>query len=65
MQAKGLESYFLVPEGFQQADGLLRRQREAQAGARVDVGHLDVLVAEVALPLGVATHLVLPEDVRD
>lgn len=33
--------------------------------SRVNLRHLDVLVAEVPLPLCVPTDLILPEDVRD
>lgn len=58
-------AYFLVPEGLHQPDCLLHRQREGEVRSWVNLWHLDVLVAEVPLPLRVPTNLVLSEDVRD
>lgn len=58
-------TYFLPPESLHQPDHLLHRQGEGEVRSRVNLWHLDVLVAEVPLPLRVPTHLVLSEDVRD
>lgn len=58
-------AYFLVPEGLHQPDRLLHCQREGEVRSWVNLWHLDVLVAEVPLPLCVPTNLVLSEDVRD
>ena len=58
-------TYFLVPEGLQQTDRLLHRQWEGEMRSRVNLGHLNVLVAEVPLPLRVMTYVIISEDVRD
>lgn len=58
-------TYFLVPECIHQTDSLLHCQREGEVRSRVDLWHLNVLKAEVPLPLCFPTHLVLSEDVRD
>lgn len=58
-------SYFLVPEGLHQPDRLLHREGEGEVRSRVDLRHLNVLVAEIPLPLRVPTNLILSEDVRD
>jgi len=57
--------YLLVLEGLHQVGRLAGGHGEGEVGSAVAVGHLDAPVAEVALPLGVADHLVLPEKVRD
>lgn len=60
-----MRSYFLVPEGLHQPDRLLHREGEGEVRSRVDLRHLNVLVAEIPLPLRVPTNLILSEDVRD
>lgn len=57
-------SYFLVPEGLHQPDRLLHRERKGEVRSGVDLWHLNVLVAEIPLPLRVPTNLILSEDVR-
>lgn len=61
----GVFAYFFVSEGLHEPDRLLHRQREGEVRPGVDIRHLDVLVAEISLPLGVPTDLILSEDVRD
>lgn len=59
------KAYFLIPESLHQTDCFLYRQRKGEMRSRVNLRHLDVLVAEVPLPLCVPADLVLSEDVRD
>lgn len=65
LRASVVCAYFLVPEGLHQPNRLLHREREGEMRSWVDLRHLNVLVAEIPLPLCIPTNLILSEDVRN
>lgn len=57
-------TYLFLLEGLHQLRHPTESDGEGQTGAAVAVGHLNALIAKIALPVRVATYVILTEDVR-
>ena len=58
-------AYLVVLERFHQLCCVGEGHGEGEVRPAVDIRNLNALVAEVSLPLHVATNVVFAEDVRD
>lgn len=56
-------TYLFLLEGLHQLGHLAEGNGEGRTGAAVAVGHLNTLVAKIALPVCVATYFILTKDV--
>lgn len=57
-------AYLFLLEGLHQLRHPTESDGEGQTGAAIAVGHLDALVAKIALPVRVAAYVILTKDVR-